>query len=54
MGARGRRRLAASLVVALAVGLAILAPTPAYASIGDDVNEWMCGVLRDCANWIFV
>lgn len=53
MGARDRRRLAASLVVALAAGLALIAPTPAYASIGDDVNEWMCGVLRDCANWIF-
>ena len=53
MGARDRRRLAAALVVALAAGLALLAPTPAYASIGDDVNEWMCGVLRDCANWIF-
>lgn len=53
MGARDRRRLAAALVVALAAGLALAAPTPAYASIGDDVNGWMCGVLRDCANWIF-
>jgi hypothetical protein len=54
MGARGRRGLAAAFVATLALLAATaLAPTPAYASIGDDVNEWMCGVLRDCANWIF-
>ena len=54
MGARGRRGLAATFVATLALLAATaLAPTPAYASISDDVNEWMCGVLRDCANWIF-
>lgn len=54
MGARGRRGLAAAFVATLALLAATaLAPTPAYASISDDVNEWMCGVLRDCANWIF-
>ena len=54
MGARGRRGLATAFVATLALLAATaLAPTPAYASIGDDVNEWMCGVLRDCANWIF-
>ena len=53
MGARGRRGLTVAMVATLAVALALLAPTPAYASIGDDVNKWLCGVLRDCANWIF-
>ena len=54
MGARDRRRLAAALAATLALLAAtLLLPTPAYASISDDVNEWMCGVLRDCANWIF-
>ncbi len=54
MGARGRRGLATAFVATLALLAATaLAPTPAYASISDDVNEWMCGVLRDCANWIF-
>ena len=54
MGARGRRSLtlAIALAVTLALGVALLVPTPAYASIGDDVNRWLCGVLRDCANWI--
>ena len=54
MGARGRRGFAAALAATLALLAAtLLAPTPAYASIEDDVNGWMCGVLRDCANWIF-
>ena len=44
---------------ALAAGLAALAaalllwPEPAWASIADDVNSWLCGVLRDTCNWIF-
>ena len=53
MGARHGRRPALAILAALAVAVALLAPTPAYASIEDDVNGWMCGVLRDCANWIF-
>lgn len=44
---------------ALAAGLAALAaalllwPEPAWASIADDVNSWLCDVLRDTCNWIF-
>ena len=53
MGARDRRRLAAAFLATLAVGLVALTPTPAHAAIADDVNKWLCGVLRDCANWIF-
>ena len=35
--------------------LALLWATPdvAQASIGDDINKWLCGVLRDTCNWIF-
>ena len=55
MGARGRRSptLTIAIAVTLALGVALLVPTPAYASIGDDINKWLCGILRDCANWIF-
>jgi hypothetical protein len=28
-------------------------PDFAFASIADDINKWLCGVLRDCCNWIF-
>lgn len=31
----------------------MLFPDLAFASIGDDINKWLCGVLRDCCNWIF-
>lgn len=53
MGARDRRRAALAFAATLALLCALAVPTPAYAAIADDVNAWMCGVLRDCANWIF-
>lgn len=28
-------------------------PDFAFAAIADDINSWLCGVLRDCCNWIF-
>ena len=31
----------------------LLFPDFAFASIADDINKWLCGVLRDCCNWIF-
>ena len=38
----------------LAVLCALLVPTQfAWASIADDINAWLCGVLRDWCNWIF-
>ncbi|MDD5925515.1 conjugal transfer protein TrbL [Ellagibacter isourolithinifaciens] len=38
----------------LLVMCALLFPTQeAWASIADDINNWMCGVLRDCCNWMF-
>lgn len=48
-----RRTLRIAAVAGLALGLALLLPRPAWASIGDDINSWMCGVLRDTCNWIF-
>lgn len=47
-----RFALAAGLA-ALATALLLACPEPAYASIADDVNSWLCGVLRDTCNWIF-
>ena len=33
---------------------AVFIPTqPAWASIADDINAWLCGVLHDWCNWIF-
>jgi hypothetical protein len=31
----------------------MVAPEPAFASIADDINSWLCGILRDTCNWIF-
>ena len=31
----------------------MLFPDFAFAAIGDDINKWLCGVLRECCNWIF-
>lgn len=28
-------------------------PHFAWASIADDINEWLCGLLRDACNWMF-
>ena len=28
-------------------------PELAWAGIAEDINAWICGVLRDCCNWIF-
>lgn len=50
MQSRGRH---IAVAAALAIGLVLLVPRPAWASIGDDINSWMCGVLRDTCNWIF-
>lgn len=40
-------------VTAVAVTLTLVEPQPAFASIADDINAWLCGVLRDTCNWIF-
>lgn len=48
------RRFLIPFSVTVCVLTATLAlPEPAFASIADDINSWLCGVLRDCCNWIF-
>lgn len=45
-----------SLAMGITVCLLALTLVPcqsAYASIADDINGWLCGILRDCCNWIF-
>ncbi|MDO5107426.1 MAG: CD0415/CD1112 family protein [Coriobacteriaceae bacterium] len=41
-----------ALTVSL-LALTIALPTPAFAGIAEDINAWICGVLRDTCNWIF-
>lgn len=48
------RRFAYAFVLTFAILSAMLIPVePAWASIADDINAWLCGVLRDWCNWIF-
>ena len=48
------RRFAYGFAVAVILLTAALAlPEPAFAGIAEDINAWICGVLRDTCNWIF-
>lgn len=48
------RAFAYAFAITFLVLAAILLPAqPAWASIADDINSWLCGVLRDWCNWIF-
>ena len=48
------RGFAYALAGSLAICTALLAmPGFAYAGIADDINSWLCGILRDTCNWIF-
>lgn len=48
------RRFKVAFAGTIALLAAMLAaPDLAFASIADDINSWICGVLRDCCNWIF-
>lgn len=50
----GSDKFARAFAIAmLACAVALCLPEPALASIADDVNSWLCGVLRDTCNWIF-
>lgn len=52
--AQRRRAFAISAAAAFALCALLLVPAqPAYADIAGDVNEWLCGLLRDCCNWMF-
>ena len=48
----GRFALSLGTTMLLA-SLVLFSPEPAFASIADDVNAWLAGVLRDSCNWIF-
>jgi hypothetical protein len=51
IGTRGSPGDSRSRCIACVAALCL--PEPALASIADDVNSWLCGVLRDTCNWIF-
>ena len=52
--AQRRRAFAVSAAAAFALCALLLVPAqPAYADIAGDVNDWLCGLLRDCCNWMF-
>ena len=48
-----RRFLYAFANTILALTAIFVPAEPAWASIADDINSWLCGVLRDWCNWIF-
>lgn len=49
-----RERFAKAFLLSFIACAAIFLPVqPAWADIADDINGWLCGVLRDCCNWIF-
>ena len=48
------RRFALPFAGAFLLVTCLLAvPDFAWAGIAEDINAWICGVLRDCCNWIF-
>ena len=48
------RRFALPFAGAFLLVTCLLAvPDLAWAGIAEDINAWICGVLRDCCNWIF-
>lgn len=44
---------AAFCATSVALALALAFPQPAFAGIAEDINAWLCGILRDTCNWIF-
>ena len=48
-----RRFLAAFAASLIALAILLVPAEQAHAAIADDINEWLCGVLRDCCNWMF-
>lgn len=48
-----RRFVQGFAVTFLLLAVALIPAQPAWASIADDINAWLCGVLRDWCNWIF-
>ena len=50
---KNRRFVLAFAGTFLILSSLMLFPDFAFAAIADDINKWLCGVLRDCCNWIF-
>lgn len=50
---RDRRLPIAAALTVLTLAALLVPAQPAYADIAGDVNDWLCGVLRDCCNWMF-
>ena len=44
---------AAFCATSVALALAFAFPQPVFAGIAEDINAWLCGILRDTCNWIF-
>ena len=52
--ASAKRRFALTTTGTIALLTLLLAlPSPAFADIADDINSWLCDLLRDLCNWIF-
>ncbi|AWG04284.1 MULTISPECIES: type IV secretion system protein [Actinomycetota] len=50
----GQREFKLAFVIALAFLVLTLVPCQnAYASIADDINSWLCDLLREWSNWMF-
>lgn len=50
----GQGAFTRAFAIAFALCTLLLIPAqPAYADIAGDINNWLCGVLRDCCNWMF-
>lgn len=50
---KNRRFILPFVTTFIALSSLMLFPDFAFAAIADDINKWLCGVLRDCCNWIF-
>lgn len=50
----GQRRFRVAFAITLTLLTVTLVPCQsAYAAIADDINAWLCGLLRDWSNWMF-
>jgi hypothetical protein len=50
---QGKRFCVAFAATTVILVMLFATPSFAWASIADDINEWLCGILRDCCNWMF-
>lgn len=50
---KGRRFALVFFATLTLLAITLIPYQSAYASIADDINSWLCGILRDCCNWIF-